>query len=222
VLQTLPLISNDFLLVSAAPRDMERDMNDRLQGGITPIIATRDYPTEASGGAEQKRSRHPSAAQLRTISSLIDQAGSKRELRRWIGLAPGRQPGRPSGTTGTSKYRDYDDDVLLIADLLQLTKGLPPVAALRHIVDPGPKRLRENLNEEKLRWTPNHGPTPNATIKRLLAKNKAFSEELAQLSQAEIDLKMDELVKWLHGLDADLQRWLVPLIIRIIQLGRSD
>jgi hypothetical protein len=153
----------------------------------------------------------PTEEEIKEIQRLIERAGGERELHRWIRIALGKRGrGRPPGAT---RYANYDNQVLLIADTLSaLSRGkLSFNRALEGIVkEPGP-----------LQWNSDRGgASSDAAVKRLHAKFLAERRAFDKLSKSEIKRWWTDFENR-HDSPGDEIAALFIALIRLLKSSRS-
>jgi hypothetical protein len=163
--------------------------------------------TAPKGSTAPTPQANPTSAELNAIRRLIKRAGSEGNLHRWIRIAYERRRGRPRDS---SRFRDYDDAVVWIADTFSaLSKGkLTLHAALRIIAEKGP-----------LRWTPERGLSAESMVKRQQAKARAdriaFEKVWKNMTQHDLDREMEQFIAKLEKLPPDIAAGYLSLFLAL-------
>jgi hypothetical protein len=154
---------------------------------------------------------NPTSAELNAIRRLIKRAGGEGNLHRWIRIAYERRRGRPPGSSG---FRDYDDEVIWIAEILSaLSKGkLTLHAALRTIAATGP-----------LQWTSKRGSSADSMAKRQQAKARAeriaFDKVWKNMTQHDHYRVKEQFIAKLEKLPPDVAARYVSLILALNEIS---
>jgi hypothetical protein len=162
----------------------------------------------------------PTKRDIAVIRSLLERAGGRAALMRWIKeTCPPSHGGRPKGSKGGGRYADYDDQVLLVAGWLRALDShrWPTLAAAIKFVTSAGRRPKAKLKFVQGQ----HGPSRKAMLHRIRQKRRALNEEFEALSAADREKIPITLFELIERMPPELSRLRRALLKRFAPLLRG-